>query len=53
MAGVLPVAGVGFIPAKSSWPVLIFSVFLGVLMAVAIVNPRLRDGNSQPGSVPP
>jgi hypothetical protein len=43
LAGALPVVGAGFFAAKSSWPVLAFSVVLGTLMGVAVINPRLRD----------
>jgi hypothetical protein len=43
LAGALPVVGAGFLPAKSSWPVLAFGVVLGMFMGVAVINPRLRD----------
>jgi hypothetical protein len=42
LAGALPVVGVALIPDKSSWPIPVFSAVLGVLVAVAIINPRLR-----------
>jgi hypothetical protein len=43
LVGALPVIVAGFLPARSSWPALVFSVFLGNLMGVAVINPPLRD----------
>lgn len=42
VVGVTPVIGIGFLPTRSSWPVIVFSAFLGVLMGTAIINPVLR-----------
>ena len=42
LAGLVPVIGIGFLPARSSWPTVAFSVFLGILMGTAVINPGLR-----------